>query len=122
MARPSLLPYWATNDETDPIYNTANKSIPTTQKQDYGQRGNQNTFRQDINYLFNNIRSWLEFFNDQYALGTVYSTSDLTKTEAQISNQLGGTWQFIDGSNNDGQTTLAGVDVVLFIKISEVNI
>ena len=54
MARPSVYPNWATNDEIDEIYNTPNKEVPSTEKQDYGQRGNKNTFRQDINFLFNN--------------------------------------------------------------------
>ncbi len=120
MARPDLYPNWATLDETDPVYNTQNKVQPNSEKQDYGQRGDKNTLRQDINYLFNLIRSWIQFFNEQYQVGDVYITTDAGQTETQISQQLGGTWEFIDGST--GQDTLAGEAVLVFKKISEVNV
>ncbi len=123
MARPSIYPFWATDDITDPIYGTPNKSSPETEKQDYGQRGNQNTFRQDINYLFNTIRTWIQFFDEQYELGHVVfedNDSGQAPDEDTLSNSLGGTWEFIDGVN--GQTTLAGRQVVGYRKISEANV
>jgi hypothetical protein len=119
MGRPSDYPLWATQSELDPVYNTANKAVPSTEKQDYGQRGNKNTLRQDINYLFNKIREWIQFFNEQYQTGDVYIVEDLSQTELEISQQLGGTWEFIDGAT--GSDTIAGQAVLVFKKISEVN-
>lgn len=117
--RPTEKPYWATDDETDGIYGTSNKEQPSTSKQDYGQRGDENTLRQDINYLFNKIREWIDFFNDQYAVNDVYIKYGAagTTTDAEISDQLGGTWDYIDGV--DGAGTIAGQDVQVFIKINE---
>lgn len=120
MARPTRYPYWATNDETDPISGTNNKIAPSTEKENYGQRANTNTLRQDINYLFNKIREWLQFFDEQFAVNDVYITTDNGQTELSISQQLGGTWEFIDGGT--GTDTLAGEAVLVFKKTSEVNL
>lgn len=120
MGRPSRYPYWATQDEIDPIYGTPNKATPSVEKQEYGQRGNKNTLRQDINYLFNLIRSWIQFFDEQYAIDDVYIVEDSGQTELAISQQLGGTWEFIDGGT--GQDTIAGQNVLVFKKVSEVNV
>lgn len=115
--RPSSYPYWATEDETDATYGTANKEVPSTTKQTYGQQGNVNTLRQDINYLFNKIREWIQFFDEQFAVNDVYIISGSASTISGISDQLGGTWDFIDGANGDD--TIAGVAVQVFIKTSE---
>jgi hypothetical protein len=120
MARPNDYPYWATLSETDPVFGTPNKATPSVEKQDYGQRANKNTLRQDINYLFNKIREWIQHFNEQYAVNDVYIVADTGQTEAQISAQLGGTWEFIDGAT--GSDTIAGQAVLVFKKISEVNV
>lgn len=120
MSRPNDYPYWATQDELDSVYGTPNKVIPSSEKQDYGQRGNKNTLRQDINYLFNRIRQWIQFFDEQYAVNDVYIVEDSGQTELQISQQLGGTWEFIDGVG--GSDTIAGQAVLVFKKISEVNL
>ena len=123
MARPSKYPFWATQDEVDSFYGTANKIEPSQEKQDFGQRGNKNTFRQDINFLFNKIREWIQFFDEQYELGHIVfedNDSGQAPTEEELSNTFGGTWEFIDGIN--GQTTLAGRQVVGYRKISEVNV
>ncbi len=126
MARPADYPLWATNDENDPITGSANKIIPSTEKQDVGQRANKNTLRQDINYLFNKIREWIQFFNEQYQIDDVYWIVDSGQTvgtlEAAISTQLGGTWEFIDGGASDPTDTVAGQDVYIFVKTSEVDI
>lgn len=126
MARPNVLPFWATQDEIDPLFGTPNKAVPSTEKQDFGQRGQQNTLRQDINYLFNAIREWLQFFNEQYEVDDVYWLVDAGQTvgtlENSISVQLGGTWEFIDGGSSDPTGTFAGQDVYVFKKISEVNV
>jgi len=111
MAQPTVLPEWATQDELDTIYNTSNKAIPSDEKQKWGQRGDKNTLRQDINYLFNKTREWI---------GTVYiaaSTGGIVP--ADIDDLLGGTWQYIDGGAepNGGGTTLAGEAVQVFEKI-----
>lgn len=119
MARPNDYPLWATLDENDPVYGTPNKVAPSSIKKDYGQRGNKNTLRQDINFLFNKIRQWIQFFNEQYAVNDVYIVADNGQTELQISQQLGGTWEFVDGVS--GSDTLAGQAVLVFRKISEVN-
>lgn len=120
MARPTQLPNFATNDEVDPIYGTPNKVEPSTEKKDFGQRGDKNTLRQDINWLFNKIREWIEFFREQYQDGDVYIVTDSGQTEAQISAQLGGTWQFYDGGT--GQTTLGGVNVLVFEKLNDTDL
>lgn len=120
MARPEDYPLWATQNESDPTFGTPNKAVPSTEKQDFGQRGNKNTLRQDINYLFNKIREFIQFFDEQLEINDVYFVVDNSQTEAAISTQLGGTWEFIDGGT--GQDTIAGQAVLVFKKISEVNI
>ena len=115
MARPSDYPYWATQNEVDATYGTPNKTEPSDEKKDFGQRGQKNTLRQDINFLFNKIREWIQFFDEQYALNDVYIVSGSTTTNTQISQQLGGTWDYIDGVNGDD--TLAGNPVQVFKKI-----
>lgn len=119
MSRPSSYPYWATDDETDEIYGTANKETPSSTKQDYGQRGNVNTLRQDINYLFNKIREWIQFFDEQYAVDDVYIKNGTGTDKSEIDTQLGGTWDYLDGV--DGADTIAGQAVQLFKKVSENN-
>ena len=126
MPRPSVLPFFATQDEVDATYGTPNKATPSTEKQDFGQRGDKNTLRQDINYLFNKIREWLQFFDEQYSVGDVYwivdSGQNFATLENTISIQLGGTWEYIDGGISDPTDTIAGQDVYIFKKISEVNV
>lgn len=126
MARPNDYPYWATQNEVDPVYGTNNKEMPSTEKKDYGQRGNKNTLRQDINYLFNLIREWIQFFDEQYAIGDVYFTdnsSGQAPDELTLSEQLGGTWEYIDrGQGGSGDDTIAGVAVKVYEKINEVNL
>lgn len=121
MARPTNYPEWATQDETDDVYGTPNKVQPSTEKQDYGQRGNRNTLRQDINWLFNTIREWVQFFDEQYDIGTVVTRNTTgAPTPTELGQTLGGTWEYIDGSTGDG--TLAGQAVKVYRKISEVNV
>lgn len=126
MSRPNDYPEWATQDELDPIFGTPNKNVPSPEKQDFGQRGNKNTLRQDINYLFNRIREWIQFFDEQYQVGDVYilvdSGQDPLTLEAAVSDQLGGTWEYIDGGASDPTDTIAGQPVYVFKKISEVNV
>jgi len=114
MARPLTKPLWATLDEIDPVNGSPNKAIPTTDKQNFGQRTGVNTLRQDINFLFNLIAGWITFFDDQFDISDVYIVDGSTTTTATISTQLGGTWDFIDGVNGDD--TLAGQAVQVFIK------
>lgn len=104
MARPNEIPYWATNDEIDPEYGTPNKAVPNAEKQSYGQRVGINTLRQDINYLFNKIREWIEFFDARYQVGDVYETTDSLADGASISTQLGGTWTARGSDTRAGQT------------------
>ena len=114
MARPLTKPLWATLDETDPVNGSPNKAVPTTEKQDFGQRTGVNTLRQDINFLFNLIAGWITFFDDQFEINDVYIVDGTTTTKEAISTQLGGTWDFIDGVNGEG--TLASVTVQAFVK------
>lgn len=118
MSRPEDYPKWADKTETDQIYGTANKAVPSIQKQEYGQRGNQNTLRQDINYLFFKIYRWIKFFDKQLQVGTIHIVVDEGQTELQMSKRLGGKWEFF---NVDGKATMAGVPVLVFEKVSEVN-
>lgn len=104
MARPEDYPYWATQDEVDPLYNTPNKAVPSAEKQDYGQRVGVNTLRQDINYLFNSIREWIQFFDERYQVGDIFTTTDAAATAGSIGDQLGGTW-IARGSNSLGTVT-----------------
>ena len=125
MARPSIYPFFATQDEIDPIYGTPNKIAPSTEKQDFGQRGNKNTLRQDINWLFNTIREWIQFFDEQYDVGTVVTRDNGVgavvppPTPTELSLELGGQWEYISGT---GDGTLAGRAVKVYRKISEVNV
>ena len=114
MSRPLLKPLWATLDEIDALNGSPNKAVPTTEKQDFGQRTGVNTLRQDINYLFNLIANWITFFDDQFDVNDVYIVAGSTTSTATISAQLGGTWDYIDGVNGDD--TLAGQAVQVFIK------
>ncbi len=114
MTRPLTKPLWATLDETDSENGSENKAVPSTEKQNYGQRTDVNTLRQDINYLFNLIADWIIFFDDQFDVNDVYIVAGSATTTATISTQLGGTWDFIDGVNGDD--TLAGQAVQVFIK------
>ena len=126
MARPEDYPLWATQSENDPTVGTPNKAVPDSEKQDFGQRANKITLRQDINYLFNQIREWIQFFDEQFEVNDVYWIVDSGQTvgtlENVISQQLGGTWEFIDGGASDPTDTIAGQDVYIFKKISEVNV
>ncbi len=126
MSRPEDYPFWATNDIVDPVSGSNNKELPSVEKQEIGQAANKNTLRQDINYLFNKIREWIQFFDEQYQVDDVYWIIDSGQTvgtlEAAISTQLGGTWEFIDGGASDPTDTVAGEDVYIFVKTSEVNI
>ena len=129
MARPTNYPLWATQDEIDPEVGTPNKEVPSVEKQNFGQRANKNTLRQDINYLFDKIREWIQFFDEQYDIGDVYWLVDSGQTfgpsgatiELAISEQLGGKWELIDGGASDPTDTVAGQVVYIFKKISEVN-
>ena len=119
--RPNDHPLWAEFEDVDPTYNTLNKVAPSTEKQDFGQRGLKNTLRQDINYLFFTISSWIQFFDKQYDIGTVV-TREATgaPTPLELGQVLGGTWEYIDGASGDG--TLADEAVKVYRKISEVNV
>lgn len=117
--RPTDKPYWATDDETDPTYGTNNKEEPSQSKQDYGQKGNENTLRQDINYLFNKIREWIDFFDAQYSVGDVYLKEGTTTLETEISDQLGGTWHYLSGNIATSYETIGSIDVQFFEKTSE---
>lgn len=113
MSRPSDYPYWATNDEADPVYGTPNKKVPSLEKQSFGQRANKNTLRQDINYLFNKIREWIQFFDEQYPVGSVYIHDSTTAPSLVVlGGQLGGTWDYIDSGT--GAATLAGESVIVY--------
>ncbi len=112
MAQPDGLPYWATDDENDPTFGTPNKAIPSSTKQSYGQRVGINTLRQDINYLFNKIREWIQFLDERYAVGDIYITADSGATATSIGIQLGGTWVA------QGSDTLASTTVYIFEKTS----
>lgn len=112
MAKPDSYPYWATLSETDPVLGTPNKAVPSTEKQNYGQRANKNTLRQDINYILNKIREHIQFFDEQSEVGDVYITADLAETNVTISARLGGTWNYIDGGT--GADTIAGQNVIVF--------
>ncbi len=119
MSRPSEKPNWATDNIVDPENGSANKIVPTTDKQQYGQRTEQNTIRQDINYLFNKIREWIQFFDEQTAVNDVYIVADNSQSEATISAQLGGTWSYGGGSYANAQDTLGGENILVFKKTSE---
>ena len=119
MAQPTELPNWATLDLVDPTYNTSNKAIPSDLKQKWGQQGDANTLRQDINYLFNKIREWIEYFRDQDDVGTVYIVKAAGVIPSDIDDLLGGSWSYIDGGaeHNGGAETLAGQASQVFEKV-----
>ena len=114
MARPKSKPLWAMNYEpVDPIYGTPNRAAPSTDKQEVGQAGNQNTLRQDINYLFYTIATWINYFDTQSDLGDVESTTVVAETASTFSARMGGTWEDL------GTTPMGSVTVRLFRKISD---
>ena len=114
MSRPTKKPLWAMNFEAaDPIYGTPNRATPTTEKQSVGQAGNESTLRQDINYLFYTIATWINYFDAQDALGTVEPTADTGETNITFSARMGGEWEDL------GTTTMGSTTVRLFRKISD---
>lgn len=113
MAKPTDYPYWATVSENDPVIGTPNKATPSAEKQSYGQRANRNTLRQDINYLFNKIREWIQFFDEQSTVGDVYvHIAASAPSLVALGTQLGGTWNYIDGGT--GADTIAGEAVIVY--------
>jgi len=105
VAKPTELPNWATLDENDPEFGTPNKAVPNATKQSFGQRVGVNTLRQDINYLFNRIREFIEFLDNRYEVGYVYETTDAGATASSVGIQLGGTWA-ARGSDSRGTITV----------------
>jgi len=113
VAKPDYYPYWATVLENDPSNGSPNRSTPSAEKQNYGQRTNKNTLRQDINYLFNKIREWIQFFDEQSTVGDVYiHLAASAPSLVALGTQLGGTWDYIDSGT--GADTIAGQAVIVY--------
>lgn len=100
-------------EAADPIYGTPNREVPSVSKQNVGQAGNENTLRQDINYLFYRIATWITFFDAQDELGTVEFTTTTSETATTFSQRMGGTWEDL------GTTTVGSETVRMFRKISQ---
>jgi len=113
MTRPTEYPYWATILENDPVTGTPNREVPSLEKQNYGQRANKNTRRQDINYLFNRIREHIQFFDEQDVGGNIYiHAAASAPTLLELADRFGGVWEYIDGAT--GADTLAGQNVIVY--------
>jgi hypothetical protein len=120
MARPDIYPEWALNTINDPVTGSTNREQPDTDKIDYGQAANQNTLRQDINYLFFKCYEWIKYFDEQEQPDDVVMVSDDNETLATVVNtietQRGGTWVLVDGGASDPTTTIAGQGMYVLKK------
>lgn len=71
MAKPSTLPVWAWDDQTDPDSGQPNVATPDIEFQQYGWRFKQKPPRQYFNWLFRWIYNWLKWLDDNFEEGTV---------------------------------------------------
>ena len=111
MAMPEFVPFWATNDFIDPISGSPNKRAPNGGQQNTGQiSSDPNTIptSQNVNWLLDTSRLWIEFLRDMIDNGSTHVTTDTGKTEAEVEVQFGGDWTLI------GNDTLAGRPVRVF--------
>jgi hypothetical protein len=74
---PTLLPEWASQDQNDPVTGAPNKVEPTASFKLSGVNRNEALIRPYLNYEFDLISDWIEFFRD----------SDLSGTESTVSSQ-----------------------------------
>jgi len=117
MARPSVKLNWATTDIIEQydfkkgkgLQSYTNKRPPPAQLQASGTSVRQNWPRSILNYLFNNIFLWIDFFDNRNIIGDIHTTTT-AENATTISERLGGTWIL------SGTDTLAGETVSVFKK------
>jgi hypothetical protein len=83
MTIPSVYPEWATDDVEDPTYHTPNKLEPDSLHKSNGYSPLELPDRQNINYQFNLIDKWIEYFDsERFIIKT--GTTDLSLFQTDI--------------------------------------
>lgn len=91
---------WAELSEFDPITGTVNKIRPKLQFRNSGLKAKEPLPRQFFNWMMANISDWLNWFNGQMAVGTIFQTinsplADVPAAEAELGTRMGGTWNYL---------------------------
>lgn len=107
--RPSQVLEWATEDITElrdlgsGLQSYDNKFFPPVQMQNEGILVKESFYRSVLNYLFNNIFSFIKHLDERYSVGDIHLTTS-SESASQISERLGGTW-VARGTNGIGTIT-----------------
>jgi hypothetical protein len=95
--QPVNYPEWATDEVLevkviDGITTVLNNTLePNPEWKLSGQKFEENTPRQYLNYQFNAIDLWVKHLDERYKIGDVHLTTSV-ESVANISIRLGGTW------------------------------
>lgn len=82
MTIPSTYPEWATDDVNDPTYDTPNKLEPDALHKSVGYSLSELPDRQNINYQFNLIDKWIEYFDsEKFIIKTGYTHASSYQTD-----------------------------------------
>lgn len=80
MAAPTFLPEWANDDVNLPNTGNVNKLRPDSTVRTVGLDVGQKPTAEELNWQFNNLFDWVEFFNTE---GTANSVIELTQKVAE---------------------------------------